>query len=139
MISTTETPTEPSPRTARILIVEDDPDCNAGWSVWLRHLGYEVLSAFDGAAGLASLEADGPRPRPARLGSAARSRLQDPARDQDARGSRHPSWSSAPNRRENSDRRARKLGAAAVFSKPAAPADLEAMIEALLHGDDKLR
>ena len=38
----------PLARTPKVLLVEDDPDCNRGMSIWLRHHGYDVFSSLNG-------------------------------------------------------------------------------------------
>lgn len=51
----------PSPiHTPRVLVIEDDIHCLEGWSIWLRHLGYESSSACDGRSGLLSVELESP-------------------------------------------------------------------------------
>ena len=42
--------------TPRILIVEDNVDLHEGWAIYLRYHGYEVVSAYDGNAGLSEAE-----------------------------------------------------------------------------------
>ncbi|WP_338665554.1 ATP-binding protein [Pararoseomonas sp. SCSIO 73927] len=51
---------EPRPGEATILLVDDDPDLRGVLTAALGALGYTVLAAADGAAGLAALEAGCP-------------------------------------------------------------------------------
>jgi CheY-like chemotaxis protein len=45
---------------ARILIVDDYPDALDIWALYLRALGYQVLTAADGAAAIAQAEQERP-------------------------------------------------------------------------------
>ena len=47
--------------TAKVLVVDDDPDALRIAETLLRRAGFEVLTASDGAAGLARIRADRPR------------------------------------------------------------------------------
>lgn len=45
-----------TPGTPNVLIIEDDQDLQEGWSVFLRHHGYDVSASLDGSTGLEAIE-----------------------------------------------------------------------------------
>ncbi|MEM7203319.1 MAG: response regulator [Planctomycetota bacterium] len=115
----------------RILIVEDDPDCQEGWSVWLRHQGFEVLSATDGAVGLATMEAEAPDVALLDLGLPGMHGLKV-LHEMRMRGLRTPAVVITASPESRTYLRAKSMGAAAVLAKPVSLQRLASIIEELL-------
>ncbi|MCA8974592.1 MAG: response regulator [Planctomycetes bacterium] len=119
--------------TPRVLIVEDDADVQQGWSVFLRHQGYDVEVKCDGASGLAALESQEHDVVLLDLGLPGMHGLKVLHEIRMRGVATHivvVTASSSP----DTDRRATRAGAELVLAKPVSPHRLVAVIEGLLAG-----
>lgn len=117
----------------RVLIVEDDRDVQEGWRVFLRHQGYDVLSADDGATGLALVENEEPDIVLLDLGLPGMNGLKF-LHEVRMRGLPAKVVVVTAMSSPEVDRRAFSHGAGAVVGKPTTPHRLVSVIEHLLDG-----
>ena len=103
--------------TPTVLVIEDDADVHDGWVMYLRHHGYEVSSANDGAEGVQAIRQACPDLVLLDLGLPGLHGL-DVIREVRSAGIRVPIVVVTASASMQVDVEARELGADVVLSKP---------------------
>ncbi|MCK5942739.1 MAG: response regulator [Planctomycetes bacterium] len=116
-----------------VLIVEDDPDVQTGWSIVLGHQGYDVTATDDGAQGLALIEEQEPDVVVLDLGLPGM-HGQKVLHEIRMRGLATKVVVVTASFCPEVEMRSCRNGAHAVLAKPASPAVLVDVIERLLRG-----